>query len=66
MLRGVNLFLTGMMGAGKSTVGKLAAQRLGYNFIDTDDAIESYAGKSIPEIFADSGEATFRQIEHQV
>ncbi|AFY71011.1 shikimate kinase [Thalassoporum mexicanum PCC 7367] len=66
MLQGVNLFLIGMMGAGKSTVGKLAAQRLGYHFIDTDDTIESYAGKSIPQIFADSGEAEFRQIEHNV
>jgi shikimate kinase len=66
MLQGVNLFLIGMMGAGKSTVGKLAAQRLGYQFIDTDDTIAAYAGKSIPEIFADSGEATFRQIEHKV
>ena len=66
MLNGTNIFLIGMMGAGKSTVGKLLAQKLGYNFIDTDTLIETCAGKSIPEIFANDGEDTFRDLEQQV
>jgi shikimate kinase len=66
MLNGTNIFLIGMMGAGKSTVGKLLAQQLGYNFIDTDPLIEQCAGKSIPEIFADDGEDKFRDLEQKV
>jgi shikimate kinase len=66
MLNGTNIFLIGMMGAGKSTVGKLLAQQLGYNFIDTDPLIEQCAGKSIPEIFADDGEDVFRDLEQQI
>ena len=66
MLNGTNIFLIGMMGAGKSTVGKLLAQKLGYNFLDTDPLIEKCAGKSIPEIFAKDGEETFRDLEQQV
>jgi shikimate kinase len=66
MLNGTNIFLIGMMGAGKSTVGKLLAQKLGYNFLDTDPLIEQCAGKSIPEIFANDGEETFRDLEQQV
>lgn len=66
MLNGTNIFLIGMMGAGKSTVGKLLAQKLGYNFIDTDPLIEQCAGKSIPAIFADDGEDKFRDLEQQV
>jgi shikimate kinase len=66
MLNGTNIFLIGMMGAGKSTIGKLLAQQLNYNFLDTDRLIEQCAGKSIPEIFADDGEETFRDLEQQV
>ena len=66
MLNGTNIFLIGMMGAGKSTVGKLLAQKLNYNFLDTDPLIEQCAGKSIPEIFANDGENTFRDLEQQV
>jgi len=66
MLNGTNIFLIGMMGAGKSTVGKLLAQKLNYNFLDTDPLIEQCAGKSIPEIFANDGEETFRDLEQQV
>lgn len=51
------------MGAGKSTVGPLIARRLGYDFIDLDLMIESRTGKSISEIFADSGEDEFRRLE---
>jgi len=66
LLKGINVFLIGMMGAGKTTVGRLLAQQLGYRFFDTDVLIEQVAGKMINEIFADSGEDTFRQLEAQV
>jgi shikimate kinase len=57
------LVLVGPPGAGKSTVGRLVAERLGVVFRDTDDDIESSTGKSIPEIFFDDGEAAFRALE---
>jgi len=66
MLNGTNIFLIGMMGAGKSTIGKLLAHKANYNFVDTDPLIEQCAGKSITEIFADDGEDTFRDLEQQV
>lgn len=65
-LKGVNLYLVGMMGAGKSTTGRALAQQLGYSFIDTDDLITQLTGQTISDIFAQSGEAHFRQIESQV
>jgi shikimate kinase len=65
-LKNVNLYLIGLMGAGKTTTGKLLAQALGYQFLDTDALIEQVAGKTIPEIFAQSGEPEFRQLETQV
>ncbi len=61
-----NVVLIGMPASGKTTVGKLLAQRLGRAFIDTDDEIVAKAGKSIPDIFAQEGEAVFRQIESDV
>jgi shikimate kinase/quercetin dioxygenase-like cupin family protein len=57
-----NIILTGFMGTGKSTVGRIAASRLGYQFVDTDELIERTHG-SITEIFATHGEATFRRYE---
>ncbi len=66
MLKGTNIFLIGMMGAGKSTVGKLLAQKVGHNFFDTDTLIEQCVSKSILEIFAEHGEDTFRDLEQQV
>jgi shikimate kinase len=66
LLKGVNLYLIGMMGAGKSTIGQLLAQQLGYRFFDTDVLVERVAGQSINDIFAHSGEATFRAYETQV
>lgn len=66
LLQGVNLYLIGMMGAGKTTVGQLLAQHLGYGFLDTDNVIAQAAGKSITQLFAEEGEAAFRQLETDV
>lgn len=60
------LVLIGMMGAGKSTVGRRLAARLGLSFVDADVEIEAAAGKSIPEIFAEHGEQYFRDGEVRV
>lgn len=61
-----NIILIGMPGCGKSTVGKHLSQQLGRPLVDADSEIESTAGMTIPEIFNQSGEAGFRQIETQV
>lgn len=63
LLKGTSVFLIGMMGVGKTTVGNLLATELGYRFFDTDDLIEKVAGKTIKEIFADDGEESFRELE---
>lgn len=55
--------LTGFMGTGKSSVGRLLAKRLGFRFVDTDTWIEARAGRTIPQIFHQDGEAAFRQME---
>ena len=65
-LQGLNIYLIGMMGSGKSTIGPLLAKHLGYSFLDTDTTIERTVGKSVTEIFQTVGEAEFRQIETQV
>lgn len=65
-LDGVSLFLVGMMGSGKSTVGQLLAKTLEYCFFDSDALIEQLANKKIPEIFSEDGEEAFREIETQV
>jgi shikimate kinase len=65
-LQGVSIFLIGMMGVGKSTVGKILAQKLGYGFCDTDTLLERACGLSIAELFRQVGEQTFRQLESQV
>lgn len=57
--------LVGMMGAGKTTVGRSVASRLGVDFVDTDDLVEARAGKSVRDIFASEGEAAFRTLESQ-
>ena len=62
-MRHCNLALAGFMGTGKSTVGPLVAKQLGWRFLDTDAIIEARAGRSIPQIFAESGEANFRARE---
>jgi len=58
-----NIILTGFMGTGKTTVGKLLATRLGRDFIDTDSLIEQRQGRTIPEIFSELGESAFRRME---
>jgi shikimate kinase len=65
-LKGTNLYLIGMMGAGKTTVGQLLAAQLGYRFFDTDRVIEQVTGLPIRELFAQVGEAEFRVLESQV
>jgi shikimate kinase len=57
------LVLTGFMGAGKTTIGRLLAQRLGWDFLDLDTYIEARTGLSVPSIFAAHGEPRFRQLE---
>ena len=65
-LQGLNLYLIGMMGTGKTTVGQRLAKELGYRFFDTDVLIERVAQKSINELFTEDGEAFFRDLESQV
>lgn len=59
------IFLTGFSGSGKSTIGPLLANSLGYEFIDLDLTIEKNTGKTITRIFADNGEEYFRNLEFQ-
>jgi len=66
LLKGINVYLIGMMGVGKTTVGQQLAKELGYRFVDTDDLIEQVAGQTINQIFADSGEEEFRQLESKI
>lgn len=62
-LQGCNIYLVGMMGSGKSTIGPVLADHLGYRFVDIDTLIERVSGCSIAEIFSDYGEGEFRQRE---
>ena len=59
------IVLVGFMGAGKTTVGQLLAGRLGLPFTDADTVIEQRAGRPVPQIFAERGEAAFRALEHE-
>ena len=60
------IVLVGFMGAGKTTVGRLLARRLGLEFADSDLVIEQRGGRSVRQIFADDGEAAFRAREQAV
>jgi shikimate kinase len=58
-----NIVLTGFMGTGKSTIGRMLAKRLKYQFVDTDSLIESRQNRTVAQIFEQSGEAAFRELE---
>ncbi len=60
-----SIALVGMPGCGKSTIGRLAAESLGYEFIDSDDVIEKSVGNSITDIFKYQGEVAFRKYEYE-
>ncbi len=59
-----HLVLVGLMGAGKTTVGRRCAARLGRTFVDTDELVEAVVGRTVAEIFATEGETAFRALEH--
>jgi shikimate kinase len=61
-----NIALIGFMGTGKSSVGQMVAAQLHFTFLDTDHVIESRAGKTISEIFAQQGEPAFRELERNL
>lgn len=65
-MRTQNIILTGFMGTGKTTVGRLLADELGYAFVDTDKLIAQRAGKPVSVIFAEDGEPVFRDWEAQI
>jgi shikimate kinase len=60
-----HIFLVGMMGVGKTTVGRLLAERLGRPYIDSDEQVMANTGKTVPEIFESDGEPAFRAQEKQ-
>ncbi|MCD6423163.1 MAG: shikimate kinase [Elusimicrobia bacterium] len=62
----VNIILTGMMGSGKTEIGKILAKKLKMNFIDMDENIEKTTGKKISEIFKYAGESHFRHLERNL
>lgn len=62
----MNISLIGMMGSGKTTVGKLLSERLNLRFVDTDELIVQSEGCSINEIFASKGEGYFRKLETEI
>lgn len=61
-----SVFLLGFMGCGKTTTGRLLAQRLGWNFVDLDETLERRQGRTIAQIFAEEGEPYFRQVERRL
>ena len=61
-----NIALIGFMGTGKTSVGRLVAELLHFHYVDTDEMIQSSTGRTVAEIFAESGEAAFRALEEKV
>jgi shikimate kinase len=61
-----NIIITGFMGTGKTTVGRLLATQLGYDFVDTDELIVAQSGQTVEEIFREKGEKVFREMEQAV
>lgn len=59
------VLLIGMMGAGKTTVGKSLAAELGWRYLDSDEQVQQHTGKTVPEIFAEQGEQAFRAEERR-
>jgi len=64
--KGLNLVFTGFMGTGKSSIGKLAASKLGFEFVDIDKEIEKHMNMVISDIFENFGEQHFRKIESKI
>ncbi len=62
----VNLALVGFMGTGKTSAGRLVAEQLHFEFLDTDDLIQSRTGRTIADIFAQNGEPAFRALERDL
>jgi shikimate kinase len=62
----VNLALVGFMGTGKTSAGRLVAEQLHYDFLDTDELIQTRTGRTIADIFAVNGETVFRALEREV
>src|SRR4051794_40923509 len=66
MERTCRIFLVGLRGSGKTTIARLLAERIGWNWTDADDVIEQRHGKTIRELFAEEGEASFRDKESKI
>jgi len=60
-----NLYLVGFMGTGKSTVGRIVAKQMNFEFLDSDQEIERLQGRPVSAIFAEEGEAAFRKLERE-
>ena len=62
----MKIFLIGFMGSGKTSIGKRLAEKLAFNFVDTDRFIEMQQGLTVAEIFSKFGESAFREMEHKL